>query len=197
MIRHFLGRVTRPALTFVACMLLAQATVSIAANPAAPLTSVTYTRVTSCAGMNFHPINSATNYIFIDPMLSRWNDEGDGWFLCDPHLPNKAVVTKVRFTVFDDLDRINIVYCGLVRTSLGTGSGGAQAMAVVNATGMSATPGTVRPSTSAISNATIDEASFAYWLQCQIIFGTGLNNTAGHNGIIGADVTYRISSTNG
>lgn len=70
-------------------------------------------------------------------------------------------------------------------------------MAVVEPTGMSATPGTVRRSTSAISNATIDDASFAYWLQCQIIFGSGLTNTAGHNGIIGADVTYRISSTNG
>mgnify|MGYP000199127570 CR=1 FL=1 len=54
-----------------------------------------------------------------------------------------------------------------------------------------------RLTSTAISHATIDEANFAYWLQCQIIFGTGLVNTAGHNGIIGADVTYRISSTDG
>jgi len=47
-----------------------------------------------------------------------------------------------------------------------------------------------RLSTSTITDATIDNASYAYWLQC------GLRADA-TSGIYGADVIYKISSTKG
>ncbi len=102
----------------------------------------------------------------------------------------------VRFTLYDNSDLINIAYCALVRGSLGTGTGDAQAMAVIDQTGMAATPGSVRRSDTTIVHATVDQAAYGYWLQCQIIYADTLVATD-ENGIIGATVTYRISSADG
>ena len=48
------------------------------------------------------------------------------------------------------------------------------------------------------ARATIDHIEYSYWLQCQIFFKDGLQTVGGPYGaIIGADVTYTISSTKG
>jgi len=191
-----LGRVLRPVTLLAAAMLLSQATLSVATPTTTAAT--TLTRTVSCAGLNFHPIDSRTTYRWEGPMLYRFDGQGDGWFLCDPNLPNKAKVTRIRFTVRDVLNQIDVRYCGLVRSGLGTSGGAPVAMGVIENTGLAAAPGIVRRSDSSISYATIDQTAYAYWLQCQIHFGAGLGGLGGPYGaIIGAEVTYRISSTNG
>jgi hypothetical protein len=186
-------RVLRPVTLLVAGMLLAQATLSVAAPTTA---ATTYTRAVSCAGLDFHPIDSRTQYRWEGRLLYRTTQGGDGWFLCDPNLPNKAKVTRVRFTVKDSTDLQSVTYCALSRGSLAT-SGSVDVMADITGTGMAATPGVVRRSDTTISHATIDQTKYAYWLQCQIVWHPSLSSTAANAGIIGADVTYTISSTNG
>jgi hypothetical protein len=183
---------------FVAGLLAVSALSSrVIAAPADVAT--TLSRTASCAGLNFHPIDSRTTYQWTNRTLWRDTSAGDGWFLCDPKLPNKATVTRVRFTVHDDSSVTNVQYCGLARSGLtasNASSGDAVAMAVVPATGMDSAPGTVRLSDTTISHATIDESNYTYWLQCRvdlIVSAIG----APFAGIIGADVTYTISSTNG
>jgi len=195
--RSLFGRIARPTTMFIVGLLAASAiSSSVVAAPAA--VSSTLTRTASCAGMNFHPIDSRTTYRWEGRMLYRFDGQGDGWFLCDPNLPNKATVTRIRFTVRDVLNQIDVRYCGLVRSGLGTSGGAPVAMGVIENTGLAAAPGIVRRSDSSISSATIDQTAYAYWLQCQIHFGAGLGELGGPYGaIIGAEVTYRISSTNG
>ena len=192
------GRVARTAAVFIAGLFAASAlTASVAAAPAT--VSSTLTRVTSCAGMNFHPIDSRTDYRWDDRTLWRRTDAGDGWYFCDPGLPNKAIVTSVGFTVDDQLDKVDVRFCALVRISLAAGGSATPvAMAVLASTGMAAKPGVVRQTLGSVSHATIDESRYAYWLQCQIYFDPSLSGMAAEfAGIIGATVTYRISSTNG
>lgn len=190
-----LGRVLRPVTLLLAGMLLGQVTLSVATPTTA---ATTRTRVASCSGLNFHPIHYQTTWRWDGHVLMRVTDAGDGWFLCDPNLPNKAVVTRVRFTLQDDDRDINIRFCGLMRASLTSGSTSSQALATVSETGLTARPGTVRRTDGSISRATIDQSRYSYWLQCQIVFNGGLVRVEErHHGIIGADVTYKISSTNG
>jgi hypothetical protein len=192
-----IGRLLRPVTLLAAGMLLSQATLSIAAPTTTAAT--TLTRMTNCASYDFRPIDSQTDFIWHNRTVYRTTDEGDGYFLCDADLPNKATVTKVRFTVRDVDDRINVRYCALVRQSLMTAESANHVMAVVSETGMTATPGVVRRSDTSISRATVDLEDYAYVLQCQIQFHADLFNylKSPPTGIIGAVVTYRISSTNG
>jgi hypothetical protein len=190
-------RTLRGAALFVAGMVAAGTSISVAA-PASP-SATTYTRVTSCSGLNFHPISSGTDFAWDGGALYRDNTgEGyNGYFLCDPQLPDKARVTMVRFTVRDDAAVAQVRYCALYRQSI-TLSGAndpGQVLADAGGTGMEATPGYVRLSDSSIGHATIDHAHYAYYLQCQINFVVGKGDSRAQ--IIGADVTYRISSTNG
>jgi hypothetical protein len=78
-------------------MLLGQGALAIAA-PAAPQATI-QTRIASCAGLDFHPIDGRTQFRWQERILYRANSEGDGWFMCAADLPHRAVVTKVRFTV--------------------------------------------------------------------------------------------------
>ena len=87
-------------------------------------------------------------------------------------------------------------HCALIRTSLKL-TGVVEALAVMSSTGMAAQPGTVRRSDTSISFATVDNANYAYSLQCEIAFDDSLLNVIGKDGIIGADVTYTISAANG
>lgn len=198
MSRSLLGRVGRTATVFVAGLLAASAlTGSVAAAPAT--VASTLTRTTSCAGMNFHPIDSRTDFRWDERTLWRRTNAGDGWFFCDPGLPNKATVTKVGFTVDDQLTEAEVRFCALVRINLASGASATPvAMAVLASTGMEERPGVVRQTLGSISHAVIDESKYAYWLQCQINFDLTLDGMAAeYAGIIGATVTYRISSTNG
>jgi hypothetical protein len=71
------------------------------------------------------------------------------------------------------------------------------AISVTN-TGAADKPGVLRYTDSSISFATVDNANFAYSLQCQIVYHDGLLSSLGDRfGIIGADITYTISAANG
>ena len=188
MSRSPIARLVRPAILLVAGMLLGQGALAVAA-PSAPA-ATTQVRITSCAGMNFRPIDSATGYTWTGRRLERGNG-GDGWFLCDPQLPHRAVVTKVRFTVYDSSSLNEVRYCALVRHGLAAANSEPVAIAGVAATGVGAEPGSIRLTDTSILTPTIDNGNFAYWLQCLITGGASLT------GLIGADVTYRISSANG
>ena len=153
----------------------------------------TYTRTASCPALGgFHPISSDTSYGYIATKL-LWLGAGPAFFLCDPGLPNKAIVTKVRFTILDDTAFGEIQNCALVRSGLTpTTAQSVQVLASVPSTGVpftSALP--LRPSDTSISYATIDNANFAYWLQCELPY------TNSQIGLFGADVTYKITAGNG
>lgn len=196
MSRSVVGRIAQSASLFIAGLLAASALSSNAVAAPASVAS-TLTRTTSCAAMNFYAVDTDTDFGFRKGVRVRYFENGSGYFLCDPNLPNKATVTKVRFTVVDGSDVAEMRYCALVRKSLSPGAfaDDPQVLAEVRTTGMSAKPGAVRLTDSTISRATIDESTYGYWLQCQINF-LDSNSTDGA-GIIGADVTYKISSANG
>jgi hypothetical protein len=190
----FVGRLLRPVALLAAALFVSHASLSVAAPATA---ATTLTRTTSCAAMNFHPVDSDTEFGFRRGQLLRYFTSGSGYFLCDPGLPNKATVTRVRFTVVDKIEVAEVRYCALVRKSLAASAydGEPQVMAQTSGTGVSSKPGAVRQTDSSISRATIDETSYGYWLQCQIYFPSSTSTDG--VGIIGADVTYTISSTNG
>ena len=130
-------------------------------------------------------------------MLYRRSNAGDGWFLCSAHLPHKAMVRRVRFTVKDTFDKIDVLYCALVRVPLSL-TGQLQVLAVMSSTGLAAEPGILRLSDTSIGFATVDNANYAYYLQCQIYFDPSLVAIGGaYARIIGADVTYTISAADG
>jgi hypothetical protein len=112
--------------------------------------------------------------------------------LCDPGLPNRAVVTTVQFTLRDSASG-DIKFCGLLRSGLAPQSATSyQVLASVPATPLGdPDPGTVRKTDTSIDFATIDNARFGYWLQCR------LGGDGGDLGIYGASVTYQISAANG
>ena len=161
----------------------------------APLTAqgVTYyTRSASCAGLNFEPDSDSANFGNYGALRTAYNPSVVA-FRCNAALPNGAIVTKVQFTVaqyyLDDQ-----ISCNLTRTGLAASTSPTDYVAMA---GPLTTSGlgqghyeAQRLSTSTITDATIDNASYAYWLQC------GLRADA-TSGIYGADVIYKISSTKG
>ena len=155
----------------------------------------TYTRTTSCSALGgFHPIDSNTKYAYAATTRLYYVGVGSSFFLCDPGLPNKAVVTKVRFTIFDNSVNGEVRNCALVRSGLTpTTAESLQVLASVPATGVPFYSGgpPLRPSDTSISYATIDNANFAYWLQCEFSENTSAL------GLYGADVTYKITAANG
>lgn len=192
------ARILRPVLTLVVgaafgATLLAPVSARYTSPSAGSqaVMATTYTRSASCAGLNWYPTDSQTGYTNDGPLrVSTTLSSGKGVFRCDPGLPNRAVVTKVQFTLRDaDLD-YRVHGCGLVRSGLtiATATSFEQLATVPDTFGA---PGIVRPSDSTIEFGTIDNARFGYWLECVI---------AGDDpsvGIYGADVIYTISSTNG
>lgn len=159
--------------------------------------STTQTRGVSCAGLDFRPIDSRTTFAWEDRVLFRRTRDGDGWFFCTANLPHRAVVNRVRFTVKDSYEDIEVRYCALIRTPLAL-TGAIQVLGMVGATGLDASPGIVRRTDTSISFATIDNLNYAYSLQCQIAFGEHLAGIGtALAGIIGADVTFTITAANG
>jgi hypothetical protein len=191
------GRVSRATVLFLSGILAASAlTGSVAAAPSVrPF--ATQTRDFSCMGLAFEPIDDQTAGDWQDNMRIRRSEIGDGFFVCNAVLPDRAVVEQVSFALYDNTVVGLIQYCGLDRKGLtaSTMDDPIQGLASVSATSMAGKPGFVRKSTSGISRATIDNASYAYYLQCQIAFDENAFSLG--VGILGATVTYRISSTNG
>jgi hypothetical protein len=160
----------------------------------APAAATVYTRATSCYSLNFHPIDSATVYDYQGNQLLRTGPGGSGFFLCDPHLPQWAVVTKVQFTLYDNADDGSVQYCGLDRADLAAATATTyKVMAQIPPTGLSARPGLVRLTDTTINFPSVDNRLYSYWLQCHLDVRTGSFN----HGIFGADVIYQISASNG
>lgn len=146
----------------------------------------TYTRALSCPGLAFQPLTSSQdsiNYVSLR--------EGGGYFVCGVDVPNKAVVTRVRFTLFDS-GAADVRNCALVRVPLTTDL--ADNFEVMVAVPTTSTIGKERLSDTTISAATIDNMNFSYFLQCQI---TVSNNILTAQGIYGADITFKITAANG
>ena len=151
------------------------------------------THAASCSGYDFHTVDSATSFAYSSTLIYRVSgtDGGSGFFICDPMLPNKAVVTKVQITVHDSVLRSWLTGCGLYRVNeTTTNTGAAQELASFPE---SSDTGDQRMVDTSILNATVDNTSYAYEIQCQIA-GT---DTSMYVGIYGATVTYKIGSTNG
>src|SRR5262245_55599305 len=190
-----IGRVLRPATLLVAGMLLGQVTIAVTTSPTSAAT--VQTRVSSCAGPSFHPLESSIRYQPNGRGITLHASAGgsDHLFACDPKLPHKAVVTKVRFTVSDYSEVMDVRDCSLLRASLGAAFAVPEVMGSVPTTGVTAEPEQIRMSDVTIRRATIDNALYGYWLQCDMHVGGA--DDSGFVQIIGAVVTYTISSTNG
>ena len=150
----------------------------------------TYTRAVSCQGLNWEPIR---HFQKPDEVGTRRTSIDTGYYVCRVDLPHKAVVTRVRFTLYDLSASGNVNECALVRAGLETATADtAQLMAAVGTT-VTGPPGIQRLSDTSISYATVDNMKYAYYLQCQIVAaGSGVTE-----GIYGADITYKITAANG
>jgi len=152
--------------------------------PAVSEATTTYKiRSASCAGVDFAPGSSSTQY-GVSNFVERTG--GPGQFFCNPSLPNGAIVTKVQFTLFDSSAAANNLICYLRRTDL------TSPQFVINVAEVDSPGGNMgleHLSTAVISDPTINNASFAYFLQCSMATSVGL-------GIYGADIIYKISLAN-
>lgn len=190
-----LTRLIRPAILLAAGVVLGQGALAIAARTSPQAT--TQTRTASCAGLDFQPLESRSEHSWDGRWRYQTSFKGNGWYFCAAHLPDRAVVTKVSFTLRDVTDAESIKWCSLVRSSLVAADNRIEAMATVPETGMAARPGNVRRTDSTVTSSTIDNTKWAYSYQCQIVYGPIEQTTDAQAGIGGASATYRISSVNG
>lgn len=157
-------------------------------SPAAVQPTAIQTRIASCAGSGFYPDADET-YATEGTVREA---ESFTTLRCAVSLPHRATVTRVRFTLLDNSSSGTVGPCSLKRVGLApTTATSEQTLASVPATdlnGFSTTP--VRLTDTSISFATVDNAKFAYWLQCPM-------NSSPLQGVIGADVAYTIDSANG
>jgi len=155
-------------------------------QPAPTSAVTTYARSWSCQGADFLPVESGILYGTDSTSSLRW---GSGEFQCDADIPNKATVTKVRFTVLNNGGMHGkIYYCYLGRTHLEPASvGSIDYLATV---GSPTSAGAQRLVNNSPLLATIDRSKYAYFLRCSI---SGTSD----EGIYGADVTYTITAANG
>jgi len=123
----------------------------------------TYTRSASCAGLDFYPTDSDSAYTNLGSARYRPDNSGTGVFRCDPGLPTGAKVKKVQFT----LDSFATYQC-LYRRS-GLTAAGAESYDTIGQVSISSTGGVpTRLSTTTITNGTIDNANYGYWLECSL-----------------------------
>ena len=175
------------------------APVTARVHPASGSPTITYTRSVSCAGLSFYPSTSSTAYgNWFSRRYWKPTGTGDGVFRCDPGLPNGAVVMKVQFTLYDRHANAEVSQCQLVRTGLTVATADlAQELASVPGTGVGAAPGTVRKTDTSISYATVNNAKFAYWLNCRLEASVADPKDGPSIALYGADVIYSISAANG
>lgn len=170
-------------------------------GPAASIGETIYTRSVSCAGANFYPADSRAEYETLGSLRSRRVTDpyslshGGPIFQCDPKLPNGAVVTKVQFTVRQV--EAGIEDCALRRSSLVAASAATvQDLARVTTPYSDGVATVFRVTDTSITNATVDNAKYGYWLECELRLLTQFGIGQGI-GIYGADVIYTISATKG
>jgi len=167
------------------------------APPSSQALTTTYTRSASCAGLDFYPTDSATEYGNNGTLRVRTSSNGSGVFRCDPGLPTGAVVTKVQFTVQLELvvpaaGGTGVASCALRRSGLTTAA--AATVETIGAISPSVPNGGIYRVSAPVtgSKATIDNSSYGYWLECwsDYYFDLGV-------GIYGADVIYTITAAKG
>jgi hypothetical protein len=180
-----------PTVSIASAFAAVVVTGSFAATAASSATAA-QTRSVSCHAFDFSPVDTATGSDYALTKRYRTGTEGSGFFVCDPGLPHRAVVTKVQFSIWDGSGSSQVQYCGLYRSGLAESSSETvQELAAVPATGIAQAPGFARLTDTSIQNATVNNNSFAYWLQCNL-------GQAGQSlGLYGADVFYTITATNG
>lgn len=170
----------------------------------APATShavTKYTRSASCAGLDFYPAMSSTDYDNAGTLrvwrMAVGGYMSDGVFRCDPGLPNGAVVKKVQFTALLN-DGNGVGDCSLRRSGLtaATAATGQDLGRVSFHTPGQTTTGAVRLTDSSIANATIDNANYGYWLECLLLSPAGWGGPA-VSGLYGANVIYTITAAKG
>jgi hypothetical protein len=160
--------------------------------------TTTYTRSASCAGLDFYPTDSRTEYDN-DGALRVWrsdnaNQQGTGVFRCDPGLPTGAVVKKVQFTALLD-NGSGMGDCALRRAGLMPAT--AATVQDLGRVTFGGGPGTVfRLTDSSIDNPTIDSANWGYWLECSFNLVWPWDLTAA-SGLYGANVIYTITAAKG
>jgi hypothetical protein len=150
----------------------------------------TYTRAVSCHGFGFEPVNDSIGY---ETNGTRRVPRTYGYFVCAVDLPHKAVVTRVRFTLYDTAPVGALIRnCGLVRSGLTSAtSATAQVLAAVPST--TGAPGVIRLEDTTINYATVDNMNYVYYVQCEIDAYDYFNQL----GIYGADITFKITAANG
>jgi hypothetical protein len=162
------------------------------APTAASSAAAAQTRSVSCHAFDFTPLDTATGSDYAKSKRYRTGVGGSGFFVCDPGLPNRAVVTKVQFSIWDGAGSSQVQFCGLYRSGLAApNSENVEELAALPATGLAEAPGFARLTDTAIRNATINNTSYAYWLQCN------LGQEGQSLGLYGADVVYTITAANG
>lgn len=168
---------------------------AVAGSPvrrAAPLAGTSQIRSVSCHAFDFRPVDGSTGYDYAGEKRIRVGTSGSGFFTCSPGLPDRAVVTKVQFSIWDGSGSSQVRFCGLYRSGLTSLTADSyQELAALPGTGLAQAPGFARLTDTSIKNAAVDTTRFAYWLQCNL-------EQAGQSlGLFGADVVYTISATNG
>jgi hypothetical protein len=119
----------------------------------------TFTRSWSCAGSGFNPVASGQSYATNNSL----REGGPAQVRCSAVLPDGATVTSVRFNVQDSDSFGSISNCQLWRTDT---IGNDTLMASTPNT--SGTPGNTTLSDTTIDANPIDNANFAYFLQCTL-----------------------------
>ena len=147
-----------------------------------------HTGAVSCGETGFVPDDSETAYTIGSGHWRYWQGGGSSRFSCGVTLPNKAVVTRVQFTLADFDATREVSGCRLARRSLAPSTAAnIQILASVHATGISANLGTVRLTDSSIAHATVSNTAYWYTLECDLGFGPNV-------GIYGGSVSYTTSS---
>ena len=140
--------------------------------------SESFARNFSCAGSAWESAYSDATYATTGSLKYRTGG-GTGLFRCSVDIPNGATVTAVSFSV------AGAVSCSMWRTNMATSIGGETNMASVsNATG------TARVTDTTVSPAGIDNANYAYFVQCNV------GGTTSSEGVYGANIAYTTSGAN-
>ena len=147
-----------------------------------------FTGYFSCAGTTWQEAESTATYDLIGSDRFNTSTTGNELFRCNLNVPHGATLTDVAFSVRDTDNTGNDVTCQLWRTNMAASVGTELNMASVATTGA---PGSVRISDTTINQATIDNANYAYFMQCRTESGSSTN------AFFGANVTYTVTGAQG
>lgn len=144
------------------------------------------TRWVSCSGLAFLPHTASASYATFGTVRVF-----DTVSFCPISLPHGAVITAVRFHVYDNHSPGSLGPCHLKRTPLDpTSFLSPQNVAGPLQTGADATPGyaVLVDTTIPVKRATVDNRSFTYAADCNV------SHYSQHLGVVGVSVRYTTGS---